>query len=122
MSDLIIVGDIRLAIQQCMGVIPCKKDLLQVMLARHNELVVQFNSLRHLHVIQCYNAAADTLDTEALKTKSGQVVGDLGRLSEMQQLNRIQERLRVEPPSSKEEEEPRTMRDLRIAKFDKSIC
>ena len=36
---LIIVGNSRLAIQQAMGVIACKKYFLQLMLARHNELV-----------------------------------------------------------------------------------
>ena len=109
MLELIIVGDSRIAIQQCMGVIACKKDSLQVMLVRHNELVAQFNSVRYLNVIRCYNAAADTLATEALETKSGQVVEDPGRLSELQNLSRIQEMLLVEPPSSKEEEKPPTI-------------
>ena len=62
--DLTFMGDYRLAIQQSMGVIVCKKDSLQVMLSLHNELVAQFNSVRYLHVIRCYNAAADTLVTE----------------------------------------------------------
>ena len=35
--DFIIVSDSRLATQQSMGVIVCKKDSLQVMLARHNK-------------------------------------------------------------------------------------
>ena len=35
--DLIIVGESRLAIQQFMGVIACKKDSLQTRIARHNE-------------------------------------------------------------------------------------
>ncbi|KAI9981891.1 hypothetical protein PInf_009671 [Phytophthora infestans] len=37
-TDLIIVGDSRLAIQQSMGVIACKKETLQVELARHKDL------------------------------------------------------------------------------------
>ncbi|KAE9295963.1 hypothetical protein PF008_g24140 [Phytophthora fragariae] len=37
-TDLIIVGDSRLAIQQSMGVIACKKDTLQVELARQKAL------------------------------------------------------------------------------------
>ncbi|GMF47905.1 unnamed protein product [Phytophthora fragariaefolia] len=48
-SDLIIVGDSRLAIQQSMGVIACKKDALQVGLARHKELTKKLNSVRYLH-------------------------------------------------------------------------
>ncbi|POM73947.1 Hypothetical protein PHPALM_9154 [Phytophthora palmivora] len=37
-TDLVIVGDSRLANQQSMGVIACKKETLQVELARHKEL------------------------------------------------------------------------------------
>ncbi|KAI9994177.1 hypothetical protein PInf_016742 [Phytophthora infestans] len=43
-TDLIIVGDSRLAIQQSMGVIACKKETLQVELARHKNLTKQLNS------------------------------------------------------------------------------
>ncbi|KAI9999343.1 hypothetical protein PInf_004185 [Phytophthora infestans] len=43
-TDLIIVGDSRLAIQQSMGVIACKKETLQVELARHKDLTKQLNS------------------------------------------------------------------------------
>ena len=107
--DLIIVGDSRLAIQQCMGVIACNEDSLHVMLARHNALVAEFNSVRSLHVIRCYNGAEDTLATEALKGKSGHMVEDPGRLNELQKLNRIQERLLVEDPSSKVKKEPPTI-------------
>ncbi|KAI9993995.1 hypothetical protein PInf_016529 [Phytophthora infestans] len=45
-TDLIIVGDSRLAIQQSMGVIACKKETLQVELARHKDLTKQLN-LKH---------------------------------------------------------------------------
>ena len=65
-----------------MEVIACKKDSLQLMLARHSELVAQFTSVRYFHVIRCYNAAADTLATEAFKAKSGQVVKNPGRSNE----------------------------------------
>ncbi|GMG18065.1 unnamed protein product [Phytophthora fragariaefolia] len=44
-SDIIIVGDARLAIQQSMGVIACKKDVLSVELARHKELIKTLNSV-----------------------------------------------------------------------------
>ncbi|KAI9982221.1 hypothetical protein PInf_008116 [Phytophthora infestans] len=46
-TDLIIVGDARLAIQQSMGVTACKKETLQVELARHKDLTKQLNS-KHL--------------------------------------------------------------------------
>ncbi|KAE9209092.1 hypothetical protein PF004_g16572 [Phytophthora fragariae] len=73
-TDLIIVGDSRLAIQQSMGVIACKKDTLQVELARHKALTKQLSSTRYLHVLRTYNASADALATEALETKAGRVI------------------------------------------------
>ncbi|GMG17443.1 unnamed protein product [Phytophthora fragariaefolia] len=48
-SNLIIVGDARLAIQQSMGVTVCKKGALQVELAKHKELTKNLNSVRYLH-------------------------------------------------------------------------
>ncbi|POM59990.1 LOW QUALITY PROTEIN: hypothetical protein PHPALM_31203 [Phytophthora palmivora] len=41
-TDLVVVGNSRLAIQQCMGA--CKKETLQVELARHKELTKKLNS------------------------------------------------------------------------------
>ena len=42
LTDLIIVGDPRFTIQQSMGVIARKKNLLQVKLAYYKKLVEQF--------------------------------------------------------------------------------
>ena len=78
-----------------MGVIACKKDSLQVMLARQKELANQFTSVHYLHVIRCFNASVDTLALEALKAKSEEVVADSERLNELWKLNRIQEKLIV---------------------------
>ena len=69
--DLIIVGDSRLAIQQSMGVMACRKESLQIELARHKALVGQLSSVRYLHVVRYYNAAADSLATEALEAQTG---------------------------------------------------
>ncbi|KAI9983647.1 hypothetical protein PInf_007713 [Phytophthora infestans] len=49
-ADLIIVGNSRLAIQQSMGVIACKKEALQVELARHKDLTKRLNSVRYRHM------------------------------------------------------------------------
>ena len=64
----------RLAIQQCMGVFACKQDTFQAMLVHHKELVVRLNFVRYLHIIRCYNAAVDTMATDALEVKLGQVL------------------------------------------------
>jgi ribonuclease HI len=90
-DDLIVIGDSRLAIQQSMGVIACKKDSLQVELARHKDLTSKLNSVRYLHVVRYYNASADSLATEALECKAGRVVLSADRKIELKTLNRISE-------------------------------
>ncbi|GMF28432.1 unnamed protein product [Phytophthora fragariaefolia] len=50
----IIVGDSRLAIQQSMGVMACKKEALQL------ELTDQLSSARYLHHLRHYKATADS--------------------------------------------------------------
>ncbi|KAE9284006.1 hypothetical protein PR003_g26974 [Phytophthora rubi] len=97
-TDLIIVGDSRLAIQQSMGVIACKKDTLQVELARHKALTKQLSSTRYLHVLRTYNPSADALATEA---KAGRVILNAERNAELRVLNRIQEVLYVDRGSAK---------------------
>jgi ribonuclease HI len=95
--DLIVIGDSRLAIQKSMGVIACKKYSLQVELAHHKELTSKLNLVRYLHVVRYYNAAADSLATEALECKAGRVVLSGDGKTELKTLNRISEVLYAEP-------------------------
>ncbi|POM78676.1 LOW QUALITY PROTEIN: Hypothetical protein PHPALM_3771 [Phytophthora palmivora] len=90
-TELVIVGDSRLAIQQSMGVIVCKKETLQVELTRHKELTKKLNSVKYLHVIRLYNSAADSMTTEALETQISRVVLNAERKAELKTLNRIPE-------------------------------
>ncbi|POM62384.1 LOW QUALITY PROTEIN: reverse transcriptase [Phytophthora palmivora] len=90
-TDLVIVGDSRLVIQQSMGVIACKKETLQVELARHKELTKNLNSVKYLHVIRLYNSAADSMAIEALETQISRVVLNAERKVELKTLNRIPE-------------------------------
>ncbi|KAF1776946.1 Ribonuclease H-like domain [Phytophthora cactorum] len=64
-DDLIIVGDSRLAIQQSLRVIACRKETLQTQLNHQKELTAKLHSVRYPHVVRDYNAAADSLATEA---------------------------------------------------------
>ncbi|POM57812.1 Hypothetical protein PHPALM_37627 [Phytophthora palmivora] len=89
-TDLVIVGDSRLAIQKSMGVIACKKETLQVELARHKELTKKLNSVKYLHVIRLYNSAADSMATEALETQISRVVLNAERKAERQPARRIE--------------------------------
>ncbi|POM58430.1 Hypothetical protein PHPALM_36920 [Phytophthora palmivora] len=89
--DLVIVGDSRLAIQQSMGVIACKKETLQVELARHKELTKKLNSVKYLHVIRLYNSTANSMATKALETQISRVVLNAERKAELKTLNLIPE-------------------------------
>ncbi|OWY92292.1 hypothetical protein PHMEG_00038767, partial [Phytophthora megakarya] len=90
-EDLVIVGDSRLAIQQSLGVFACRKDSLMTLLNRHRQLVAKLKSVRYLHVVWEYNAAADSLAGEALESKVSKVVLNDHRKTELKELNRIQE-------------------------------
>ncbi|OWZ15176.1 hypothetical protein PHMEG_00011227 [Phytophthora megakarya] len=73
-EELVIVGDTRLAIQQSLGVIACRKDSLMTLLNRHRELVVKLKSVRYLYV-----------------SKVAKAVLNDHRKTEPKELNRIQE-------------------------------
>ncbi|GMF50585.1 unnamed protein product [Phytophthora fragariaefolia] len=90
-DNLIIVGHSRLAIQQSLGVIACRKESLMTMLNRHRELTARLRSVKYLHVVRDYNAAADSLAGEALEAKVSKVVLSEERKKELSGLNRIQE-------------------------------
>ncbi|GMF32121.1 unnamed protein product [Phytophthora fragariaefolia] len=95
-TNLIIVGDSRLAIQQSMGVIAGRKETLQLKLSQHKELTAQLKSTRYLHVVRAYNAAADSLATEALESQVTKVVLNESRKTELKALNEIPEVLYVD--------------------------
>ncbi|OWZ00670.1 hypothetical protein PHMEG_00028090 [Phytophthora megakarya] len=90
-EDLVNVGDSRLAIQQSLGVLACRMDSLMTLLNRHRELVAKLKSVRYLHVVREYNAAADSLAGEALESKVSKVVLNDHSKPELKELNRIQE-------------------------------
>ncbi|OWZ16238.1 hypothetical protein PHMEG_0009996 [Phytophthora megakarya] len=117
-ENLVIVGDSRLAIQQSLGVIACRKDSLITLLNRHREIVAKLKSVRYLHVVREYNAAASLLAGEALESNVSKVsilfhaleqfrsflyhfissCNATDRKTEVKELNRTQERI-YEPSS-----------------------
>ncbi|POM68015.1 LOW QUALITY PROTEIN: Hypothetical protein PHPALM_15877 [Phytophthora palmivora] len=121
-TDLVIVGDSRLAIQQSMGAIACKKETLQVELARHKELTKNLNSVKYLRVIRLYNSTADSMATEALETQISRVVLNAERKAELKTLNRIPEILYTAGDSTDDCEEgpkacPTTRSQVRRVRF-----
>ncbi|OWZ01381.1 LOW QUALITY PROTEIN: hypothetical protein PHMEG_00027242 [Phytophthora megakarya] len=67
------------------------EDSLVALLNRHRELTAKLKSVRYLHVVCEYNAAADSLAGEALESKVAKVVLNDHRKAELKELNRIQE-------------------------------
>ncbi|GMF53812.1 unnamed protein product [Phytophthora fragariaefolia] len=90
-TDLVVVGDSRLAIQPSLGVIACLKESLLTQLNIHRELVARFQSVRYLHVTREYNASADSLAGETLAAKETKTTLTKESKSELEQLNRIHE-------------------------------
>ncbi|OWZ17003.1 LOW QUALITY PROTEIN: hypothetical protein PHMEG_0009120 [Phytophthora megakarya] len=88
---LVIVGDSKFAIQQSLGVIACRNEALMVQLNYHKEITKKFKSAKYLHLLREFNAAADSLATEALESKTPKVVLSESRKTELSNLNRIQE-------------------------------
>ncbi|KAJ8552625.1 hypothetical protein ON010_g9920 [Phytophthora cinnamomi] len=70
-ANLIIVADSRLLIQQTMGALACKEEESQIELVRRKNLTKKLSSVRYVHVVRYYNAAADSLASEALETMAG---------------------------------------------------
>ncbi|POM59995.1 hypothetical protein PHPALM_31199 [Phytophthora palmivora] len=96
---LVIVGDSRLAIQQPLGVIAC-------------QLTAKFRSVKYLHVVREFNAAADSLASETLESKVSKVVSTDTRLSELTTLNRIQDVI-YEPTAKAETEDKPSINTIR---------
>ncbi|POM64342.1 Hypothetical protein PHPALM_20140, partial [Phytophthora palmivora] len=111
-KDLVIVGDSRLAIQQSLGVIACRKETLLTQLHRHRELTAKFRSVKYLHVVREFNAAADSLASETLENKLSKVVSTEARLSELTALNRIQDVI-YEPTAKAETEDKSSVNTVR---------
>ncbi|GMF34240.1 unnamed protein product [Phytophthora lilii] len=88
-EDLVVVGDSRLAIQQSLGVIACRKESLMTQLSRHKAITARLRSVRYLHVVREYNAAADSLASEALESKMSNVILNESWKNELCKLNRI---------------------------------
>ncbi|ETI37507.1 hypothetical protein F443_16469 [Phytophthora nicotianae P1569] len=88
-EDLVVVGDPRLPTPQSLGA--GQKGSLVILLNTHKQLMAKLRSVKCLHVVKEYNAAADSLATEALEFKISRVMLAEARKSELATLNRIQE-------------------------------
>ncbi|GMF31901.1 unnamed protein product [Phytophthora fragariaefolia] len=90
-TDLDAVGDMRLAIQQSLGVIICLKESLLTQLSIHRELVARFQSVRYIHFTREYNASVDSLAGETLAAKDAITALTEESKCKLEQLNQIRE-------------------------------
>ncbi|KAE8951835.1 hypothetical protein PR001_g33559, partial [Phytophthora rubi] len=60
-------------------------------LNHHRELVAKLRSVKYLHAIREFNAAADSLASETLESKASAVTTSEARIAELRALNRINE-------------------------------
>ncbi|GMF46172.1 unnamed protein product [Phytophthora fragariaefolia] len=75
-------------------------------LSQHNELTAQLKSTRYLHVVRVYNAAADSLATEALESQVTKVALSESWKTELKALNKIPEVLYVDEQALAETDLP----------------
>ncbi|KAE8969432.1 hypothetical protein PR001_g27503 [Phytophthora rubi] len=92
-TELVVVGDSRIAIQQAQGLIRCLKPGLQLLLAEFEGLREKFRSIKLVHVKREYNAAADYLTTKTLLAREPVSIDDPVELAQLRQLNKIPEKL-----------------------------
>ncbi|KAE9320738.1 hypothetical protein PF008_g17968 [Phytophthora fragariae] len=113
-EDLVIVGDSRLAIQQSLAVIACRKKSLMAQLNRRKELTAKLWSVKYLYAIREFNAAADSLAGETLESKVSAVVESEERKHELGVLNRIHEVIYEPSAETSEEVVTRSINSIRI--------
>jgi ribonuclease HI len=92
-EKLVVVGDSRIVVQQCQRAIGCNQPHLELLLNRFGELQAGFQSLDLIHVKREFNGAADYLAGMALRSGETRVIDDAPTLDQLQQLNRLPERL-----------------------------
>ncbi|KAE9013489.1 hypothetical protein PR001_g15397 [Phytophthora rubi] len=98
-TELVVVGDSRIAIQQAQGLIRCLKPGLQLLLTEFEGLREKFRSVQLVHVKREYSAAADYLTTKTLLAREPVSIDDPVELAQLRQLNKIPEKL-IKPETS----------------------
>ncbi|KAJ0390556.1 hypothetical protein P43SY_010999 [Pythium insidiosum] len=87
-EDVVVVGDSRIAVQQCQGTIGCNEARLQVLLNRFASLRAAFKSLELAHVKREFNAPADFLASKALQVGDVSLATDV-ELEQLRGLNKL---------------------------------
>ncbi|POM59261.1 reverse transcriptase [Phytophthora palmivora] len=102
-SEIVVVGDSRIVIQQAQGLINCNQPNLQRRLAEYAVLKEKFKSIQLVHVKRDYNQAADYLTSKTLALGEAWTVSDPAELMHLEQVSMIPEKIMkpVEIPRKK---------------------
>jgi ribonuclease HI len=92
-SEIVIVGDSRIAIQQAQGLINCNQPNLQRKLAEYEVLKDKFKRVRLVHVKREFNQAADYLTSKTLALGESWTVKDSNEMTHLQLVSKIHEKI-----------------------------
>ena len=105
-QDIVVVGDSRIVIQQCQGLINCNQPHLALLEAEYQKLRACFQSIRLVHAKREFNASADFLATKALRLGASFEEDDLEQLVFLNKLPS-----QAEPEDASPEEQPKPSSD-----------
>ncbi|GLD98944.1 hypothetical protein PINS_up007662 [Pythium insidiosum] len=88
-QDLVVIGDSRIAIQECQEAIGCNQPHLQLLLNAFHEERGRFKSVQLIHVKREFNAAADYLTTKVLKAGTDCDITDPDKLDHLKLINQL---------------------------------
>jgi ribonuclease HI len=88
-DELIVVGDSNLVIKQITGFHQCKEPHLEVLLTQANELAAKFNTIKFIHVVRAFNAAADYVAGKTLRLEKDYEASDPEEVIKLQILNKL---------------------------------
>ncbi|KAE9295680.1 hypothetical protein PF008_g24197 [Phytophthora fragariae] len=92
-TELVVVGDSRIVIQQVQGLINCHQPNLQRKLAECEAMKEHFTSLRLVHVKRDFNQAADYITSKTLVLDDSWTVQEEDERRHLEQVSKIPEQL-----------------------------
>ncbi|GMF48434.1 unnamed protein product [Phytophthora fragariaefolia] len=106
MTDLIVVGDLKVAVQQSIGATVRRQQRLSESSARQKKCAFRLTSIRYHQVAREYNSSARSLAAEALEIQISKIVLSEPSRAELKALNRIQEALYIDEQTVRERDLP----------------
>ena len=101
-EELVVVGDSRIAIQQCQGLIGCNQLNLQMLLSKFEASKKRFKSVKLVHVKREFNAAADHMSTKALRAGCDEQASE-EEVEQLEKLNTLASKMTVTTEAGVEE-------------------